>query len=150
LVEKQQSGKHNWKESNQHMKDPHIMTINTGASPQHEEKDPHGVPSGVPGAKLDAGKDPVTQGCLHYFPKALRGVARVSAFGARKYSWKGWRSVPNGIVRYGDALGRHELELADNVFAVDPQTGCLHAEQVAWNALARLELIYDELAKRGG
>jgi len=142
MVPREQGGKQDRTKGSQHM----ILTVDNGASP---EKDPNGVSPNTPGAKLDDGKAPVASGCLHYFPKALRGLARVSATGAKKYSWKGWRLVPNGIVRYGDALGRHELDLAEDVFAVDPQTGHLHAEHVAWNAVARLELIYDELAKRG-
>ena len=105
------------------------------------EKDPHGIPAGTPGAKLDAGKISVTRGCLHYFPKALTAVAELSQIGARKYSWKGWESVPDGINRYADAVGRHELSIAGDYARRDPDTGVLESTAVAWNALARLELI---------
>jgi hypothetical protein len=102
------------------------------------EQDPNGKNSKEPGSKLDAGKSPVFQGLLDYFPRACLAVADVSAAGARKYSWKGWESVPDGVQRYSDALGRHLVnERIDGPF--DPD-GFLHAAQVAWNALAVLEL----------
>jgi hypothetical protein len=104
------------------------------------ETDPNGVPPHTPGAKLDAGKSPVLRGAIQYFPRALAAVADVSAHGASKYTWKGWESVPDGVARYSDALGRHlVLEAAEG--PVDPATGLSHAAQVAWNALARLELM---------
>lgn len=115
------------------------------------EVDPLGKSQHDPGAKLDSGKAPVMQGVIQYFPRALAAVARVSAIGARKYAWKGWESVPNGIERYGDALGRHLL--AEEIEGpTDADTQCLHAEQVAWNALARLELILrkNETSKKVG
>ena len=105
------------------------------------EKDPNGIPAGTPGAKLDAGKISVTRGCLHYFPNALLAVAELSTIGANKYSWKGWESVSDGVNRYADALGRHELRIAGDYDKRDPDTGVLEAAAVAWNALARLELI---------
>jgi hypothetical protein len=105
------------------------------------EVDPHGIAAGQPGAKLDAGKIPVVRGALHYFPRAISAVAELSAIGARKYSWKGWATVADGINRYGDALGRHELRIEDDFSRRDPDTGVLEATAVAWNALARLELI---------
>ena len=105
-----------------------------------DERDPSGIPLKQPGAKADAGKSPVMQGCLHYFPRALLEVAKVSFKGAQKYSWKGWERVPDGPTRYGDALSRHILAEAIEG-ARDTDTGELHAAQIAWNALARLELI---------
>jgi hypothetical protein len=89
----------------------------------------------------------VLRGAYRYFPKALEAVADVSQRGAAKYSWDGWRSVPDGINRYGAALARH---LACPTYARDTGVGglgpdVLHAAQVAWNALARLELILIEL-----
>lgn len=105
--------------------------------------DPTGKDLKEPGAKADAGKSPVMQGALHYFPRAILEVGKVSFVGAEKYSWKGWESVPDGVNRYGDALGRHMIyEAIDGPY--DPETKLLHAAQVAWNALARLELILRE------
>lgn len=112
-------------------------------SEKNMEKDPNGLNSKEPGSKLDAGKPPVMQGMLQYFPRAINAVAEVSAVGAKKYSWKGWESVQDGINRYGDALARHLL--ASTIEGpYDKDTGLLHDTQVAWNALARLELILRE------
>ena len=103
------------------------------------ESDPTGRAPGTPGAKLDAGKAPMLRGVLCYFPLALEQVARVSEYGSKKYSWKGWESVPDGINRYGDALVRHLVQEGE-----DKDTGLLHASHAAWNALARLELMLRE------
>lgn len=94
------------------------------------------------GVKYDAGKPEVVKGVLHYFPNALAAVADVSAAGARKYTWDGWRTVPDGVDRYTEAMGRHLLAEREGPTDSGPGgTGCLHAAQVAWNALARLELM---------
>lgn len=103
------------------------------------EKDPYNIPAHTPGAKMDDGKIAVMQGALQYFPRALAAVAEVSQHGASKYTWMGWRSVPDGINRYSNALGRHLLYEA--ISACDDDSGLLHAAHAAWNALARLELI---------
>ena len=71
------------------------------------ESDPNGIPAKSPGSKLDAGKSPVMQGVLQYFPRAICEIAKVSAAGAKKYSWKGWQHVCDGPLRYGDAMVRH-------------------------------------------
>ena len=103
------------------------------------ETDPNGIGAHQPGAKLDAGKVAVLRGALQYFPRAIKAVAAVSEAGAKKYSWKGWEKVDDGVNRYGDALARHLLA-EETEGPVDKDTGCLHMTQVAWNALARLEL----------
>ena len=112
-----------------------------------KESDPNGIKAGEPGAKLDANKVPVTRGCFHYFPRALTAIAELSFIGARKYSWKGWEKVEDGIHRYSDALGRHELSIQDDFTRRDKDTGVLEATAVAWNAMARLELILREQEK---
>ena len=117
---------------------------------QRLEKDPNGLQAGEPGAKNDAGKINVTRGCLHYFPRAPLAIAELSQIGAKKYSWKGWASVPDGIHRYGDALGRHELQIEDDMFKRDKDTGVLEVTAVAWNSMARLELILREQEKNAG
>ena len=104
------------------------------------EKDPNGLNSKTPGAKLDAGKSPVFQGALDYFPRAIAAVSDVSMVGAKKYSWKGWEKVLDGFNRYSNALARHLLAESTEG-PIDADTGELHAAQVAWNALARLELL---------
>ena len=107
---------------------------------RYEEMDPYGKSLKEAGAKADAGKAPIVRGLLDYFPRACRAVALVSQRGAEKYSWKGWEDVPDGINRYYDALGRHIIyESLEG--PIDRDTGLLHAAQIAWNALARLELI---------
>lgn len=105
------------------------------------ETDPTGRNPHQPGAKLDHGKAPVLRGCVAYFPRALEAVAEVSSFGASKYTWNGWRTVPDGANRYGDAMVRHlTMEAADG--PNDRDSGLAHA---AWNALARLELLIETL-----
>ena len=78
-------------------------------------------------------------GLIDYFPRACGAVAQVSAKGAEKYTWKGWESVPDGMGRYQDALGRHWIAQGRGE-EIDYETGLLHKAQVAWNALAVLEL----------
>jgi hypothetical protein len=107
------------------------------------ETDPNGKNPHEPGAKLDAGKPAVFRGLIDYFPRACIGISKVSAFGASKYAWKGWESVPDGFNRYSDALVRHLVaESMDG--PIDKDTGLLHAAQVAWNSMARLELMLRE------
>lgn len=100
------------------------------------EFDPYGKDAHEKGSKLDQGKTQVVRYCLKYFPTALKAVAEVSAYGAKKYTPMGWRSVPNGYDRYTEALGRH-LVADPNELDV---SGLDHDAQVAWNALARLEI----------
>ena len=110
------------------------------------EQDPTGCDPHTAGAKLDAGKAPVLRGAIEYFPRALMAVADVSAFGASKYTWRGWESVPDGVARYGDALGRHILK--ERIEGLnDSDSGLLHAAHAAWCALARLELMLRELER---
>ena len=100
--------------------------------------------------KYDAGKPGVYQGCIKRFPRALMGVARVSTFGKNKYgTWDGWESVDDGFNRYMNAGARHMLAAASGE-EVDPDSKTLlHLEQVAWNALATLELYLREKEKNG-
>jgi hypothetical protein len=104
------------------------------------EEDPHGREQHEAGAKNDAGKPDTS--LLLMFGRALSEVAAVGTFGARKYSRGGWQHVPNGVDRYTAALLRHLLK--EQSEAVDEDIGLLHAAAVAWNALARLELILKE------
>ena len=104
------------------------------------ERDPGGIDPHTPGAKLDEGK--VLAGVLGDFAYALEMVARVGTFGAGKYSRGGWQQVEGGVTRYSDALWRHLL--AERHQADDPDSGLPHAAHLAWNALARLELMIRE------
>lgn len=113
-----------------------IPTLNMGtaASGIHES-----------GAKDDGGKPDAS--LLQFFPKALLEVARVGSFGQAKYTRGGWVDVPGGIVRYTAAMIRHWLSEPDGTYDTDPSCEkygykdvIRHDAQVAWNALARLEL----------
>jgi hypothetical protein len=109
-----------------------------------EEYDPNGKNSKEPGSKLDGGKSEVWEGLLDYFPRACLAVAAVSSYGAKKYSWKGWESVPNGVRRYANAGARHILsEAIEGPY--DQESGLLHKQHKAWNAFAELELYLREL-----
>lgn len=112
------------------------------------ELDPYNLNSKTPGAKLDAGKVDIYRGAIAYFPRALEAIARVSEVGAKKYSWKGWESVPNGVIRYTAALVRHLIK--EDREEIDPDTKQLHAAETAWNSLARLELILREKESNRG
>jgi len=101
------------------------------------DKDPNGLDQHEPGAKLDDNK--ILAGILADFSNALLEVAKVGTFGAKKYARSGWQSVPNGIERYTDALWRHLL--TEKVNETDDESNLLTASHLAWNALARLELI---------
>lgn len=76
---------------------------------------------------------------LLQFGEALKAVADVGTFGAKKYSRGGWQKCPDGVNRYTAAMMRHVM--SENLDPNDPETGKLHAAHAAWNALARLELM---------
>ena len=107
------------------------------------ESDPTGKDPHESGSKLDAGKPALFRGLIDYFPRALDAVAEVSTFGASKYVWKGWETVPDGVARYSDAMVRHLTKEAKGE-VLDPDSGLYHAAHTAWGALARLELMLRE------
>jgi len=109
------------------------------------EADPNGLDPHVPGAKLDEGK--ILAGVLGDFGLALKAVAEVGTFGARKYTRGGWQHVENGIERYSDAGWRHLLEERYEERAED--SGLLHLAHRAWNVLAELELRLREARQVG-
>ena len=101
------------------------------------ERDPNGLGQHEAGAKLDQGKNRLGLVLLS-FSRALHEVGLVGTYGANKYSANGWKFVKDGEARYTDAMLRHLL--AETHQYNDPESGLMHAAQVAWNALARLEL----------
>lgn len=111
------------------------------------EQDPTGRNPHEPGAKLDAGKPSVRRGFIKYFPRAILAVSAVSDHGQKKYTWGGWKEVPDGINRYGDAELRHMCYEAMGQL-IDRDSEALHAAHEAWNAMARLELILCEMEKK--
>lgn len=110
------------------------------------DKDPHGIDQHQPGAKLDALK-PRPALVLGGFSRALMEVSHVGTYGAIKYSPYGWLSVPDGIERYTEAMQRHWLAEMQGI-ELDSESNFLHAAHVAWNALARLELMLRELERQ--
>ena len=106
------------------------------------ESDPNGTQPHEAGAKLDAGK-PMIGLVMAPFGLALREVAKVGTYGAKKYSRNGWESVPDGVNRYTDAMYRHLL--IEHQQRLDADTNIMHAAHAAWNALARLELMLREV-----
>jgi hypothetical protein len=120
-----------------------VQTSGSSGTGTKIETDPTGRDSKQGGAKLDAGKPCVWRGVIDYFPAAIRAVATVSTFGASKYSWKGWSTVPEGFERYSDAMVRHLVSESDEG-PYDNDSGLLHAAHVAWGALARLEFLLHE------
>ena len=94
--------------------------------------------------KYDDCKVAVFRGAVGRFPLALQEVAKVSTYGCNKYSVPlgdmNFLDVPDGFMRYTDAVARHLMqEVADGPVNAE-DGGVLHAAQVAWNALARLEI----------
>ena len=92
-----------------------------------------------PGDKYDHGK-PRPGLVLSGFARAMKEVVKVGTFGARKYTDYGFLEVPDGANRYTDAMLRHYFAEVSGE-RLDSESGLLHAAHLAWNALARLELM---------
>lgn len=88
------------------------------------------------GRKDDAGKP--FAACLLEFPRALDAVAKVATFGAKKYTRRGWESVPNGEERYFDSAIRHLI--ASQISPIDEESGLPHLHHCLWNLMAITEL----------
>jgi hypothetical protein len=96
------------------------------------------------GLKFDEGK--IRAGILDEFKLALMEIARVGTAGLNKgYARGSWRSVPDAKERYMDAFWRHILATEE---INESDGGVYHLAQVAWNAMALLELRLAE--KKGG
>jgi hypothetical protein len=87
----------------------------------------------TPGAKDDQGKPMAS--LLADFGPALLQIAEIATFGARKYTVRGWMSVPDAEQRYLDAAWRHLLQSGN-----DQESGLPHLAHAAWNLLAILTL----------
>lgn len=77
------------------------------------------------------------------FPE-LEEIAKVLTAGAKKYSPNSWQNLSDGFERYKGAMLRHLTEVEKgNVF--DKDTGCMHAAQIACNAIFMLHYKMEEL-----
>lgn len=103
------------------------------------EQDPNGINQHASGAKLDFGKNRLHL-VLGGFSNALQAVSEVGTFGANKYTDNGWLTVDNGLNRYSDAMLRHYFKEQSGEL-IDADSELLHAAHLAWNSLARLELL---------
>lgn len=96
-----------------------------------------------PSAKFDTGKPDMS--LLLMFGKAISEIAKVGTGGKSKYSRGSWQTLPDGINRYTAAMLRHVFQ--EHYEEIDPDLSTYtsepiyHAAEVAWNALARLELM---------
>ena len=100
--------------------------------------------------KSDAGK-PFASIPFTDFPRALSGVIAVGTFGANKYTRLGWKqfSIPGDpntdtTERLLDAFYRHQLAYFKGEH-YDLESGQLHFDHVAWNALAISEVMHMSL-----
>lgn len=67
----------------------------------------------------------------------IEDIVEVYTAGAEKYGPNKWQGLEDGFNRYKGALLRHLAEYDKGNFT-DPDTGCKHLAQVAWNAIAML------------
>src|ERR1035437_298626 len=80
---------------------------------------------------------PVVTGVMDYFPDALAAIAEVSFIGNEKHNpgeplhWSRGKSPD-----HADCIGRHLLERG----TMDPVTKVRHSAQLAWRALALLQI----------
>lgn len=89
-------------------------------------------------------KTPVYQGVFARFPRALKEIAKVSVFGTNKHqvplSDMSYMDIPNAYVIYTDATARHLVNEAIEGPINHEDGDLLHPAQLAWDALARLEI----------
>jgi len=80
---------------------------------------------------------PITTGVLDYFPAALAEIAKLSKFGNDKHNpgerlhWTREKSTD-----HADCILRHMVDRG----ITDPETGLSHTVEVAWRALALLQV----------
>jgi hypothetical protein len=101
------------------------------------------------------GKSIDYHGLIYRFPRALRAVARVSAFGNKKHgreedleSTDTIFTVPNAHLIYKDCLMRHVIDRVIEGEINEADGGVYHAAQIAWNALCDLEIMLREQEDR--
>lgn len=67
----------------------------------------------------------------------IEKIVEIYTFGAKKYAANTWADLPDGENRYRAALMRHMAAHCKGEFR-DPESGLLHAANMAWNAIAVL------------
>lgn len=67
----------------------------------------------------------------------IEDIVRVYHAGAKKYGPNKWQNLDNGFERYRAACMRHLMEYMKGE-RIDPDTGCHHLAQCAWNCIAML------------
>lgn len=94
------------------------------------------------GIKYDKDKPRMAEMIIDFAPE-LQELCRVWMFGADKYSKSNWKLVENGKERYSNALLRHLM--AEDVSLYDDESKLLHSAHIAFNALARMHFIMQEI-----
>lgn len=82
-------------------------------------------------------------------PEAIKAIMMTREYGTHKYKDGGpenWRTVKNPINRYHQALLRHALELWNDPYAIDPESGLPHLYHLMCNGnfLCALEANHEE------
>lgn len=120
------------------------LTTHIRDTPMADQTDAAPATDKADSRKMDAGKIPMWQGLINYFPRALVAVALVSEYGKRKYDPEnpifdtGWARVTNGIPRYKDAEMRHFIkETIGSDY--DEESEMAHRAHKLWNDMAVLE-----------
>lgn len=96
----------------------------------------------------DRKSKPLFSGVLMYFPDALMAVAEHSKKGNDKHNpgqplhWAKEKSTD-----HADCAARHLIDVGPNWDAIDPETGSLHAQALAWRALALLQTVLERNKK---
>ena len=94
------------------------------------------------GIKYDKDKPRMAEMIIDFAPE-LQELCKVWTFGADKYSKSNWKLVENGKERYSNALLRHLM--AEDISLCDDESKLLHSAHIAFNALARMHFIIQEI-----
>jgi hypothetical protein len=107
---------------------------------------PVAIPAPLPTDSAARKRIPVVSGVLDYFPDAIAAVAEVSFVGNEKHNpgqplhW-GRDKSPD----HANCIGRHLLERG----TIDPVTKVRHSAQLAWRALALLQIEIEDARAAG-
>lgn len=108
-----------------------------------ERRNAYPVPQTMPSESAPRKAIPLCSGVLDYFPAALAEVAKLSKMGNDKHNpgeplhWTRGKSND-----HADCIARHLIDRG----IIDPDTGLSHTVEIAWRALALLQV---ELEERG-